>query len=140
MGVGKMILYQGRYSDAEQHCRHLLARRQRILGDGHPDTLTTLENLAAAVGAQGHYAEAETLYRQVLSSTQRAPDAHRTATLDHLSRLAATIARRALEQHLASPWLSSYLLPQCCSYRRKPEPGPCLRRWHAKSRVLAGRK
>ena len=36
------------------------------LGEDHPDTLLSLNNLAAVLKAQGHLAEAEPLYREAL--------------------------------------------------------------------------
>ncbi len=39
---------------------------QRVLGAEHPNTLTSLNNLALAIQEQGKAAEAETLHRQVM--------------------------------------------------------------------------
>ena len=39
------------------------------LGEGHPDTLATLSNLAKVLEAQGHLAEAEPLYREALEKS-----------------------------------------------------------------------
>ena len=39
--------------------------RQRVLGAEHPDTLSSLSNLAVALETQGKAAEAEALHRQV---------------------------------------------------------------------------
>jgi hypothetical protein len=39
--------------------------RQRVLGAEHPDTLSSLNNLAVALQNQGKAAEAEPLHRQV---------------------------------------------------------------------------
>ena len=40
-----------------------------ILGEDHPDTLSSLSNLAVLLQAQGHWAEAEPLYREALEKS-----------------------------------------------------------------------
>ena len=42
---------------------------ETVLGEDHPDTLTTSHNLAMAFKAQGHLAEAERLLRQTLEKS-----------------------------------------------------------------------
>ena len=39
------------------------------LGDDHPDTLESLNNVASVLEAQGHLAEAEPLYREALEKS-----------------------------------------------------------------------
>ena len=39
------------------------------LGEDHPDTLSSLNNLALLLKAQGHLAEAEPLYREALEKS-----------------------------------------------------------------------
>ena len=39
------------------------------LGEDHPDTLNSINNLAAVLDAQGHLAEAEPLYREALEKS-----------------------------------------------------------------------
>ena len=41
-----------------------LQLRREVLGDAHPDTLTSLNNLAALYESQGRYGEAEPLHEQ----------------------------------------------------------------------------
>ena len=40
-----------------------------ILGEDHPDTLSSLSNLAVLLQAQGNLAEAEPLYREALEKS-----------------------------------------------------------------------
>jgi len=44
----------------------VLEARARLLGKEHPDTLTSMHNLAGTLYAQGDLAGAEPVYRQVL--------------------------------------------------------------------------
>ena len=46
-----------------------LCRGQAKLGEDHPDTLSSLNNLAALLKAQGHLAEAEPLFREALQKS-----------------------------------------------------------------------
>ncbi len=57
---------QGRYSEAEPLCLQALEIRRSQLGHDHPDTATSLNNLAASYRWQGRYSEAEPLYLQAL--------------------------------------------------------------------------
>ena len=49
----------------------VLADRHRVLGDDHPDTLTSRAVLARLAARQGRRAEAEALYRQVIADRTR---------------------------------------------------------------------
>ena len=44
---------------------------ERTLGKEHPNTLTSLNNLAGLLNAKGDYAGAEPLYRRVLEARER---------------------------------------------------------------------
>lgn len=48
-----------------------LARRRRLLGDDHPDTLTSAGNLAAVLAALGDWETAAGLYRQAWDGFRR---------------------------------------------------------------------
>ena len=47
--------------------RRALAIRLKALGEDHPNTATSYNNLAATLSAQGKYAEAEAMYRRALA-------------------------------------------------------------------------
>jgi hypothetical protein len=51
----------------------VLEKRQRILGDEHPDTISALNTLASMLGDQGKLAEAEARKREELQKMQRIP-------------------------------------------------------------------
>lgn len=44
--------------------RRTLGLREKVLGREHPDTLTSMDNLAAALDDQGQHKEAERMHRQ----------------------------------------------------------------------------
>ena len=58
---------QGKYAEAEPLYRKALAIRLKTLGEDHPDTAVSYNNLASNLNAQGKYAEAEPLYRKALA-------------------------------------------------------------------------
>ena len=66
-----MLGLQHRYAEAEQLSREVLADRHRLLGDDHPDTLTSRATLARLAARQDRRAEAEGLYRQVIADRTR---------------------------------------------------------------------
>jgi hypothetical protein len=49
----------------------VLGVRRRVLGEEHPDTLTSARNLASSLSDQGKYAEAEQINREVLGVERR---------------------------------------------------------------------
>ena len=49
---------QGKYAEASQLQEEALAVEKRVLGEEHPDALTTAGNLASTYKMQGRYAEA----------------------------------------------------------------------------------
>jgi tetratricopeptide (TPR) repeat protein len=60
--TGIYLSEQGSYTMAEPLHQQVLAIREQQLGPEHPDTATTLDNLAGVYRTQGRYAEAELLY------------------------------------------------------------------------------
>jgi len=57
---------QGKYLEAEQMYREVVEVRERVQGKEHPDTLTSMNNLATVLSDQGKYLEAEQMYREVV--------------------------------------------------------------------------
>lgn len=48
-----MFHYQGKYNEAEKRNQRALAGHKIALGAEHPDTLTSIANLALTFGTQG---------------------------------------------------------------------------------------
>jgi tetratricopeptide (TPR) repeat protein len=65
--AGLFLRYQGRYGEAVLLYWQAWAIRKARLGEQHPDTATSLNNLAGLYQAQGRYDEAEPLYQQALA-------------------------------------------------------------------------
>ena len=52
----------GKYEQAEEMHRQALGQRERVLGKEHPDTLTSMNNLAEVLRGQGKYEQAEEMH------------------------------------------------------------------------------
>jgi tetratricopeptide (TPR) repeat protein len=92
--IGSTYHSLGDYPKAETHLRIALKLRNNILGAEHPDTLTSMNNLAAVLSAQGKLPEAETLYRQVREARRRALGSEHPDTLTSMNNLAAMLRAR----------------------------------------------
>lgn len=69
--VARYDYLHGAYKSAETLLRRESDIRNRLLGDEHPDTLTTMNNLAETLRAQGDLAGARKIQEQVLEITRR---------------------------------------------------------------------
>jgi hypothetical protein len=61
---------QGRWKEAEELEVQVMETRERVLGEEHPDTLTSMANLAVTYRNQGRWDEAEKLEVQVLETSR----------------------------------------------------------------------
>ena len=86
--VARFYLDAGRYSDAEPLFRRALEGNERVLGKEHPDTLSSLNNLAELLRMKGDYAEAEPIYRRALEAKERVLGKEHPSTLSSLNNLA----------------------------------------------------
>ncbi|MFF5083645.1 tetratricopeptide repeat protein [Actinoplanes sp. NPDC000266] len=80
--------FQGQTSAAILQFEQVLVDRRRVLGDDHPDTLTSRHNLAGGYESAGRVAEAITLYEQVLIDQRRVLGNDHPGTLASRSNLA----------------------------------------------------
>ena len=78
--------------DAKPLYERALAIREKALGAEHPDTSTSLNNLAGLLGSQGDYAAAKPLYERALAIREKALGAQHPATGTNLNNLAHLLA------------------------------------------------
>jgi len=69
--AGLYFYQRGQYREAEPLWKSTLAIREQVLGSEHPDTLTSLNDLALLYQNQGKYEEAEPLYQRALEAKER---------------------------------------------------------------------
>jgi tetratricopeptide (TPR) repeat protein len=65
--LGEYFDLAGSYEEARAQYKRALDIRERVLGATHPDTATSLSNLAGILGAQGAYREARELLERALA-------------------------------------------------------------------------
>ena len=80
---------QGSYDEAEQMDRRALDSREKMLGKEHPDTLTSVCNLASVLRYQGKYGEAEPMNRRALDDNEKVLGKEHPSTLKSVSNLAS---------------------------------------------------
>jgi transcriptional regulator with XRE-family HTH domain len=69
--IGRYLSERAQYEEAESLLKRALLIYEHLLGVEHPDTATSLNNLAALYQDQGEYIKAEPLYQRTLSICQR---------------------------------------------------------------------
>ncbi|KAF1923465.1 kinesin light chain [Didymella exigua CBS 183.55] len=86
-----MALYSdGQYKAAGELEVQVMKTTKRVLGDEHPDTLTSMANLASTYRNQGQWSEAEKLEVQVMETRKRVLGDKHPNTLTSMANLAAT--------------------------------------------------
>ena len=68
--------------------RRALVGREQVLGAEHPNTLTSVSNLASVLGRQGKYDEAEQMNRRALAGREQVLGAEHPDTLTSVYCLA----------------------------------------------------
>lgn len=107
-----MCLYSdGRYNEAE--FSRVMETRKRVLGAEHPDTLTSMANLASTYGNQGRWKEAEELEVQVVKTSTRVLGPEHSDTLTSMNNLAFNCKAQGRGAGAFD------LMGDCYSYRRR---------------------
>ncbi|KAF2818138.1 kinesin light chain 1 [Ophiobolus disseminans] len=100
--VGRCQTSLGQYAAAEVSYRQALSLRKEVLGHEHPDTLMSMNNLAAVLDSQGKYEEAEKMHRQTLARYEKVLGHEHPSTLTSMNNLAQeaeTMHRQTLARY-----------------------------------------
>src|SRR5713101_845463 len=89
--MGDVYEKLGLYPRAQALQQQSMEIRQRVLGPEHPDTLTSMNDLATDLDDSGHYAEAEKLEREALDISRRVLGPEHPDTLMLMSNLGNTL-------------------------------------------------
>ncbi|KAJ5393627.1 uncharacterized protein N7487_011268 [Penicillium crustosum] len=81
---------EGRWEAAEQLELQVMETRKTKLGEDHPDTLTSMANLASTYRNQGRWEEAEQLFVQVIETRKTKLGEDHPSTLTSIANLAST--------------------------------------------------
>jgi tetratricopeptide (TPR) repeat protein len=89
--LGRCQKSLGQYASAETSHRKASSLRKEALGPEHPDTLTSMSNLASVLNSQGKYEEAEAINRQTLVRREKVLRPEHPDTLTSMSNLALVL-------------------------------------------------
>lgn len=94
--VGFALVYSetGKYKQAEELQVQVLEARKKEFGGAHPDTLTSMRNLAMTYSGQGLWKEAEELKVQVLAAREEESGKAHPYTLTSMNNPATTYSRQ----------------------------------------------
>jgi tetratricopeptide (TPR) repeat protein len=87
---GNCLYSDGRWKEAEESCTQQIETERRKLGLDHPDTLTSMNNLAVTFRNQGRLDAAEELHMQVMETSKKTLGADHPDTLASMNNLALT--------------------------------------------------
>jgi tetratricopeptide (TPR) repeat protein len=90
--LGRYYEALGRYEVAVEMEENALNVRQELLGQKHPSTLTSMNNLALVLSGQGKYAEAEEMCRQVSELRETVLGKEHPDTLTSMNNLAEVLS------------------------------------------------
>jgi serine/threonine protein kinase len=103
MAIGETYVHLGLYPKAEPQLRRALELRQRLLGENHPDTLHSINELGNELGQMNRWMEAEPLFRKGLAVARRNLGDDHVTTLELLhnhSWVSANLGRFAEAEQL----------------------------------------
>jgi CHAT domain-containing protein/TolA-binding protein len=92
--LGAFLFDKGDYVGAEPLHRRALAIREKVLGPEHPDTATSLNNLAEVLLRKRDYDAAEPLFRRALAIREKVLGADRTETAVSMNDLGFLLANK----------------------------------------------
>ncbi|KAK3374696.1 hypothetical protein B0H63DRAFT_452540 [Podospora didyma] len=88
--VTGFFMYRGQWRDAERFQLEAVELQEEVLGSDHPDTLTSIGNLASTYLYQGRWEAAEKLGVQVMEIRKTKLGADHPSTLTSMANLAST--------------------------------------------------
>jgi len=96
MEEAEKLRASARYREAAQIWERLLKFAEATYGRDHPNTATSLNNLAGLYSSQGLYIQAEPLFQRALSITEKAQGHDHPNTVNSLNNLAGLYVQQGL--------------------------------------------
>jgi tetratricopeptide (TPR) repeat protein len=100
--IGGFTADIGRWHEAAAMKKEVLEKRQRILGDEHPNMILAINNLASTLGDQGKFEEAALMFKEVLEKTQRILGDEHPSTILAMHNLAITLGNQGKFEEAAA--------------------------------------
>jgi tetratricopeptide (TPR) repeat protein len=94
MRFAETLQSDGQYGKAEGLFVQVMQARKRVLGNEHPDTLTSMGSLATTYAYQGRWKEAEELGLQVIQTSKQVLGDEHPGTLVSMHNLASIYTRQ----------------------------------------------
>ncbi|KAH7385972.1 hypothetical protein BKA66DRAFT_490292 [Pyrenochaeta sp. MPI-SDFR-AT-0127] len=88
------LFWMGDFVTAKSMCRSAVAVREKVLGEEHPETLTSVSYLGSVLERQGKYEEAEAMYQRALQGLEKILGAEHSDTLISVSNLGSVLERQ----------------------------------------------
>jgi len=85
---------EGRLDEAEPYFREALEARRRVLGDDHPDTLTSINSMGFLLRVRGRFDEAEPYYLEALEGRRRVLGDEHPSTLTSMNNMGGLLRVR----------------------------------------------
>ena len=104
---------QGKHAEAEAMHRKALAIRLKALGEGHPDTALSYNNLAFCLNGQGKHAEALPLFQKALASNRKVLGEQHPATAGSYNSVAFCLNSQGKHAEAARYWEKALLGHEC---------------------------
>ena len=92
--IGVCFQISGKYKEAERMHRQTLRLKETVLGQEHPSTLASMNNLAESLNSQGKYEEAELMHRQTLRLKETVLGQEHPSTLGSMNNLAESLRQQ----------------------------------------------
>jgi CHAT domain-containing protein/Tfp pilus assembly protein PilF len=90
-GMSEELYVAGKYAEAAAAARRALAIHKQVLGERHPDTVSSLNGLAFLLQAQGDHAGARPLFEQALAIRKQVLGERHPSTALSLNNLASLL-------------------------------------------------
>ena len=101
-GFALVLFEAGRWKEAEELDVRVMETWKRVLGEGHPDTLSSIANLASTYRNQGRWKEAEELEVRVMEAMKRVLGEEHPDTLSSMANLAFTFKSQSRDEEAIS--------------------------------------
>jgi tetratricopeptide (TPR) repeat protein len=92
--IGVFMIEIGRLVEGCVIEKYVLSERRCILGEGHPSTISAMNNLASTLGDQGQLDEAAQMKKEVLEKRRRILGEGHPSTISAMNNLASTLGEQ----------------------------------------------